>query len=246
MAEITEIAPDLFRISLYVPEKNLQFNHFLVRDEQPLLFHLGSQRLFPALFEALSRLIDPVRIRWLAFSHFEADECGALRQWMDAAPAAEPLCSFLAAVLNVNDLAPRPARTPAEGETIATGTYRFRLLPTPHLPHNWDAGLLYEESQGTLFCSDLFTHFGERPALTDDIVSPARDALLGMKAGPFDQSIPWTPDTARILRGLAALQPRTLAVMHGSSFRGDGRAALDALADLLQAQFGASATFPRH
>ena len=165
---ITEIAPDVFRFGLFAPEIDLQFNFFLVRDEEPLLFTTGYKASFPLLREAISKVIDPSKIRWIGFSHFESDECGALNQWLEAAPHASPVCSMVSAMVNVNDFANRPPRGMADGEILETGNYRFRFCSTAQLPHGWDAGLLFEESQRTLFCSDLFHHNGDVKALTED------------------------------------------------------------------------------
>jgi flavorubredoxin len=162
MNQITEIAPDVYRISTFVPEGNLQFNQFLVRDEEPLLFHTGMKGLFPAVKDAVATLLPPATIRWIGFSHFEADECGSLAEWQTLAPSATAICSFVAKVVSVDDVvARRPAQALADGEQLLTGKYRFRFLQTPHVPHCWEASLLFEETHGTLFCSDLF-HQTER------------------------------------------------------------------------------------
>ena len=144
MASITEIAPDIFRIASYAPEKGLQFNQFLVVDEQPLLFHTGQRALFPQVREAVGRVIDPTRLRWVGFSHFEMDECGSLNEWLALAPDAAPVCGLLSARINVNDFALRPAHAMADDDLLVTGRYRFRFRRTPHVPHCWDAGLLFE------------------------------------------------------------------------------------------------------
>jgi flavorubredoxin len=218
---IDEIAPDVFRVSTYVPEINLQFNQFIVRDEEPLLFHTGMRGMFPQVREEAARVIDPSRIRWIGFSHFEADECGALNEWLAAAPAAEPVFGFVGAVVSVNDFASRPARVMADGETLGTGKRRFRFLQTPHVPHCWEAGMMFEETEGTLFCSDLFTHNGDVEARTaSDIVGRFKRDLIAGQQGPFADAYPYTPRTGEILGRLAALAPKTLAVMHGSSFAG--------------------------
>ena len=134
---VDEIAPDIFRLSLFVPEMNIQFNQFLVRDEEPLLFHTGMRQIFPEVREAVAQVIDPATLRWIGFSHFEADECGALNHWLDTAPQASPLCGFVGANVSVNDFADRPARTMNDDEVLSTGRYRFRFLATPHVPHCW-------------------------------------------------------------------------------------------------------------
>jgi flavorubredoxin len=228
---IEEVAPDLYRISTYVPEINLQFNQFLVKDDEPLLFHTGMRALFPAVREEVARVIEPERLRWVSFSHFESDECGALNEWLAVAPAAEPVCSVVGALVSVNDFAARPARAMADGEVLATGKYRFRFLHTPHVPHCWEAGVMFEETQGTLLCSDLFTHYGNvEPRTASDVVGRFKENLIAEQQGPLANAYPYTAQTGEQLGRLAALNPRTLAIMHGSTFAGDGRRALDDLA----------------
>jgi flavorubredoxin len=243
MAKIDEIAPNVFRISIVAPQFNLQFNHFLIQDDEPLLFHAGYKAMFPELSEAVGRLLDPANIRWISFSHFESDECGALNHWLEIAPRAETACSVAGALVSVNDFAIRPARGLAQGETLTTGKYRFRFCSTAHMPHGWDAGVLFEETQRTLFCSDLFFHTGDVEPLTEaDIVGRARAALTDMENGPLAGSIPYTPLTDSILDSLAALKPRTLATMHGSSFVGQGDQALRDLTVVLRDLFGNAST----
>lgn len=238
-ARITEIAPDVFRICLYAPELDLQFNHFLVRDQQPLLFTTGYRASFPVLREAVARILDPARIRWVSFSHFESDECGALNLWLESAPHAEPVCSFVAAMVNVNDFADRPPRAMADGEVLETGQYRLRFCSTAQLPHGWDAGVLFEETQQTLLCSDLFHHQGDVEPLTEvDLTGRVRAALAQMQAGPLANYLPYTPQTDGILHKLADLRPKTLATMHGSSFAGDGERALRDLAVVMRDVLG--------
>jgi len=242
MTKIDEIAPDVYRISLLEPQFNLQFNHFLVRDEEPLLIHAGYQRMFPELREAVASLLTPESIRWVGFSHFESDECGALNHWLEMAPKAQAACSFAGAMVSVNDFAIRPARGLAQDEVLATGKHRFRFCSTAHLPHGWDAGVFFEETQRTLFCSDLFFHTGDVEPLTEsDIVGRARASLTEMENGPLAGSIPYTPQTERIMTRLGALKPRTLATMHGSSFRGDGQKAFQDMALALKELFGNTA-----
>jgi flavorubredoxin len=235
MAEITEIAPDMFRISVYAPQLGLSFNHFLIRDDEPLLFHAGFRAMFEELREAVARLLDPAAIRHIGFSHFESDECGALNRWLELAPEAKPLCGLVGALVNINDFAIRPARVLKGDEPLITGKRRFRLLQTPHLPHGWDAGVLFEETDKTLFCSDLLLQTGEcAPLVNDSIVERARQALLEAEAGPFAHATPYTADTGRTLERLAAEGPRTLATMHGSSYSGDGARELRELAGVLR------------
>ena len=236
---VTEIAPDVYRIGLYAPEIDLQFNFFLVRDDEPLLFTTGYRATFPALREAVARVIDPARIRWVGFSHFESDECGALNFWLEAAPHAAPVCSFVGAAVNVNDFAIRSPKAMADGEVLATGQYRFRFCSTAQIPHGWDAGLLFEETQRTLLCSDLFHQQGDVEPLTEsDLSKRVRAAMSQMQAGPLANYIPYTPRTDVILRRLADLKPKTLAIMHGSSFTGDGERALRDLAVVMRETLG--------
>lgn len=234
MAQITEIAPDIYRICTFVPEVNLQFNQFLVRDEQPLLFHTGMKALFPVVRDAVATLLPPATIRWIGFSHFEADECGALTEWQTLAPAATAVCSLVAKLVSVDDVvALRPAQALSDGELLSTGKYRFRLLQTPQVPHAWDASLLFEETQRTLLCSDLFHQNGDVEASTSaDVVGRFKQTLVEYQQGPLAYYLPYTPNTEPTLQRLAALKPRTLAAMHGSTFVGDGA---QALADLAQA-----------
>jgi flavorubredoxin len=232
---ITEIASNLFRISTFIPEANLQFNQFVVRDEQPLLFHTGMRALFPLVRDEVAKILNPATIRWIGFSHFEADECGALNEWLAVAPEAEALCSRVGALVSLNDFASRLPRPMAHDEVLETGTYRFRFRCTPQVPHCWEAGLLFEETQKTLLCSDLFHQNGDVEAVTEtDIVGRARAAMTEYEASEFAGYIPYTDRTAGILHGLADLAPRTLAAMHGSTFRGDGARALRDLAVVMR------------
>jgi flavorubredoxin len=227
MAHIAEIAPDLFRISVYVQQFDLQFNHFLLRDDQPLLYHTGMRRMFPEISQAVATLIEPSRLRWIAFSHFEVDECGALNDWLQLAPQAQAATGFVGAMVNLADFAIRPARTLAPDEVLATGRYRFRYVPTPHVPHGWDAGVMFEETQHTLLCSDLFHQSGQvEPLVESDVIGRTRAAMIQYQAGPLMDYSPYHTKTRRILERLAALRPTTLAIMHGSSYRGNGAAAL--------------------
>ncbi len=249
MISTTEIAPEIYRISVFVPDINLEFSHFLVRDEEPLLFHAGLRGMFPLLRQELSRLMDPAKLRHIGFSHFESDECGALNEWLQIAPSAQPVCGLVGAMVSVNDFAIRPARTLTRDDTFSTGRYTFRFIPTPHVPHGWDAGVLFEDSEKTLFCSDLFHQWGlHDPSTTSSIVERCQDALQQTEQGPFANYVPYTHHTGRILHDLAALQPKSLAIMHGSSFHGDGAQALNDLATVMKevlgprAEQGATAT----
>jgi len=225
---VDEIAERIYRLSTFLPvgPKGFTFNQFLVDAEEPLLFHCGQRALFPAVARAVARVMDLGRLRWIAFSHVEADECGALGEWLAAAPGATVTHGAIGCAIWLNDQAPRPPRALANGEILDLGGRKVQRLDTPHVPHCWDAGLLHEETTGTLFCSDLFTHVGDPPALTGgDILGPAMaaEAQFGYTS--------LTPATGATIRRLARLRPRTLAVMHGSSFAGDAAPVLETLAD---------------
>lgn len=241
-ARIDEVAPDLYRICLYMPAFDLQFNHFLVKDEEPLLFHTGMRGMFPAVREAVARLIDPASLRWISWSHFEVDECGALNQWLEEAPKATPVCGEVGAMVNIVDFANRPPRGLKPDEVLATGRHRFRFVPTPHLPHGWDAGVLFEETDRVLLCSDLMHQLGDvEPTTSGDVVGRYRQAFETYQQSPVLMDyVPYTSNTKRQLQKLAALRPRTLAAMHGSTFVGDGGAALVASGDVIQQVTGAS------
>lgn len=242
---IEEIAPDLYRISTYIASYDLQFNQFLVMDDEPFLYHTGMRKMFPLVRDAVARVVEPSRIRWIGFSHFEADECGCLNEWLALAPGAEAVCGLVGAVVNINDFTLRQSRVLADGEVLRTGKRRFRFLETPHVPHSWDAGLMLEETGATLFCSDLFLQNGNHVAVTEsDILGPSRQALLAYESGPLRHPIPYTGLTLVTLRRLAALKPGLLAVMHGASFRGDGEAALVELAGSYRELLGGLAEPP--
>lgn len=238
MTTIDEIAPDVFRLSIYVAEFDMQFNHFLVRDEAPLLFHAGFKKMFPALRDAVAKVIDPATIRHIAWSHFESDECGALNEWLQVAPHAQPVCTLVGKLVSVDDFAIRAAYGMTPDDVLETGQYRYRFHRSPHLPHGWDAGLLFEETRKTLFCSDLFHQFGDGVALTSsDLVEPSRQAMQKMEQGPLAGYMPYTRQTEGVLKSLSELKPKTLAVMHGSSFSGQGDRLLIDLADAVRQNF---------
>lgn len=235
MSNIAEIAPDVYRISVFYREINLGFNHFLVNDDEPLLFHTGLRRMFPQVREAVASLLDPAKLRWISWSHFESDECGALNDWLAIAPHAEPACCMVGALVSVNDFSSRPAKILTPDDVLTTGKYHFRYYSTPQLPHGWDAGVLFEESQRTLFCSDLFHQDGEVEPLTESsVIERCRSTLSQYQVGPLANYVPYTQNTGAILDGLASLQPHTLAVQHGSSFRGNCAQALRDLSGVMK------------
>jgi flavorubredoxin len=232
----------VYRISIFAPEINLEFSHFLVRDDEPLLFHTGLRGMFPAVREAVARLIDVSKLRHIGFSHFESDECGALNEWLGEAPSAQAVCGLIGAYVNVNDFAIRPTRVLTPDDVLETGRHRFRFIPTPHVPHGWDAGVLFEETDRTLFCSDLFHQWGLRePSTTSSIIDRCQSALEEAEAGPFANYVPYTRHTGRVLESLAERAPKTLAAMHGSTYHGDGAQALRDLSVVMRAVLGPKA-----
>jgi len=227
---IDEIANGIFRLSTYVgdiaPPAGFTFNQFLIDADQPLLFHCGPRGMFPSVSAAASRVMPVERLRWITFGHVEADECGAMNAWLAAAPQAQVAHGMTACMVSLTDLADRPPRPLADGETLDLGGKRVRYIDTPHVPHGWEAGVIYEETTGTLLCGDLFTHLGNgKPVTEADILGPAIAAEEAFQATSLG------PRTAPAIRKLAALQPKRLALMHGSSFSGDSVGALNALAD---------------
>jgi flavorubredoxin len=238
VAHIDEIAADTFRISIYVPQFDLQFNHFLVRDEEPLLFHTGMRGMFPEVREAVSQLIDPASLRWVSWSHFEVDECGSLNDWLAVAPGAQAACGEVGAMVNVQDFAVRPPRPLKPGEILNTGRHHFRWIPTPH---GWDAGVLFDESERVLFCSDLFHQIGQlEPITRGDVVGRWEQAVRTYQNHPVLMDyMPFTPLTRGHMEKLAALEPQVLAAMHGSAFVGNGAQAFRAAATVLERVLGA-------
>ena len=239
MYQINEIAPDVYRISVFVPEIQLQFNHFLIKDDEPLLYHAGLKHMFPVLQEAVKTLIDPKTIRWVGFSHYEVDECGALNEWLQLAPNAQAVCSEAGAIVNMSDFAIRPAFAMKSNEILQTGKRKYRFIRTPHLPHGWDAGVMFEESDKILLCSDLFHQNGDLIALTDkDILEAHKSSMLAFEKGPLMDYTPYNHKTKEMLYNLAALKPKTLATMHGSSFYGDCYKALIELDEVMKEIWG--------
>ncbi len=223
---VTEITDRIFQLSTYVEAADLRFNQYLIVADEPLLFHCGQRQLFPTVQAALGRVIAVERLRWVSYGHFEADESGAMNDWLGVASNSCVVVGALGCMLSANDLAIRPPRALDDGEVLDLGGKRVRYLATPHVPHCWDAGLLYEETTGTLLCGDLFTQSGKGEAIsTGDLVTPAFELEDRYHATAL------TPATAPTIRRLAALKPRTLGLMHGPAFRGDGAQALESLAD---------------
>jgi flavorubredoxin len=229
---IVEVASGIYRINTPIPipgAGKFNFNQYLVVDEAPLLFHTGQHALFPLVQEAVEAVLPVSRLRYVAFSHFEADECGALNDFLAAAPNAEPVCSGIAAMTSISDFAVRAPHALEDGEELSLGTKTIRWLDTPHLPHGWESGLIFETTTKTLFCGDLFTQGGAgKVAITDgDILGPSEAFRK-----PMDY-YSHSPQTGAMLERLAALSPATLACMHGSAWRGDGGALLRGLAGAL-------------
>ena len=228
---IAEIADGIYRFSTFVPEvaapAGFTFNQFLVCGDEPLLFHTGLRRMFPLVREAVSRIIPPEQLRWIAFGHYEADECGAMNEWLALAPQAQVAHGQTACLVSLNDTADRAPRILSDDEVIEIGDgRRLRYIDTPHVPHGWEAGVMLEEGSGTLLCGDLFTQLGDGPALTEgDVVGPA------ITAEDLFHYSSLNPGMGATIRRLAGFSPRTLGLMHGPAFAGDGAAALRALAD---------------
>ena len=225
---VDEIADDIYRISTWVPEVSpvgFTFNQFHVVGDEPLLFHTGMRSLFPLVAESVAGVVPVESIRWITFGHIEADESGAMNMWLTAAPGSQVAHGALGCDISLNDLCDRPPRALAEGEIIDIGGKRLRQISTPHVPHGWEAQVLFEETTSTLLCGDLFSQVGSGPALvTDDVVGPALTAESMFHATAL------APHTGRTMRALGDLEPSTLAIMHGPSFQGDGKRALYDLA----------------
>ncbi|MEN8164240.1 MAG: MBL fold metallo-hydrolase [Acidobacteriota bacterium] len=232
---VHEVADGIYRISTPVDlAGGFSFNQFLIVDDEPLLFHTGLRQLFPLVREAVAHVMPVERLRHIGLSHVEADECGALNDWLQTAPRAAPLCGQVAAMVSVNDLADRPARALSDGEVLSLGGHSVRWLDAPHLPHGWDCGYLMEEQTATLLCGDLFTQGGaDLPAVTEtDILGPSEVFRQGMDY--FSHS----PNARKLLERFASEEPATLACMHGSTWQGDGAGLLRALADAVAPEAG--------
>ncbi len=235
-ASVDEIAAGIYRISTPLrPSPDMPagftFNQYLIADKEPLLYHTGLRRMFEVVSGAVETILPVKSLRHIAFSHVESDECGALNDFLAAAPSAAPLCGEIAAMVSIGDMADRPPRAMADGETVSLGSHRVTWIATPHLPHGWECGHLYEETTSTLFCGDLFTQFGaQHPPITeDDILEPSEAARSALDYYAHSDK------TAELFEKLASREPRVLACMHGAAWRGDGAALLRALSRRLAA-----------
>lgn len=231
---VHEIAAGIFRVNTPVVfpggSGTFSFNQYLVADDEPLLFHTGPRRMFALVSEAIASIVPLHSLRYVAFSHYEADECGSLNDFLAVAPHAVPVCSRVGAMVSVNDIADRPPRPLADGEVLTLGQHALRWHDTPHLPHGWDCGLMFDTHTRTLFCGDLYTQggTGDVPITEGDILGPSEEFRR-----PMDY-FAHCPDTAALLERLAAERPAVLACMHGSAWRGDGGALIRELATRLQ------------
>jgi flavorubredoxin len=236
--KVDEIASGIFRISTWVPgitEHGFTFNQFLLTGDEPFLFHCGMRQLFPLVSAAIAKVIPIEQLRWISFAHIEADECGAMNMLLAAAPQAQVIHGPLACMLSLTDMCDRPPVVAGTepGDTHDIGGHRLRYIATPHVPHNWESGLWFDETTSTLLAGDLFTHTGQCPALTEsDCIAPALEAEELFRATGL------TTNLAPTLEQLAQLTPTTLALMHGASFTGDGAAQLRGLADGYAAMAG--------
>jgi flavorubredoxin len=229
---VSEIADNIYRINtpLDAVPGGFSFNQYLIVDDEPLLYHTGMRKIFPLVSEAVAHVMPVERLRYIGLSHVEADECGALNQWLAVAPQAEPVCSRIAAMTSISDMADRAPRAMTDGEQLTLGRRVVQWFDTPHLPHGWECGLMFEQQTRTLLCGDLFTQPGaNHPALTEsDILEPCE---------AFRQRLDYfahARNSRAMLERLAATDPQTLACMHGSAWRGDGASLLRALADRLE------------
>lgn len=235
---IDEVADLIYRISTFVPDvgpTGFTFNQYLIADEQPLLFHTGTRAMFPAVVDAINSITPVQRLRWVTFGHVEADECGSMNEFLAIAPESQVAHGALGCMVSLDDLADRRPVPLSDGDVIELGTHRVRHIDTPHVPHGWEARVMFDETTGTLLCGDLFAQLGDGPALAShDIVDAA------LVAEDVFGATCLTPATGPTLRTLADLAPTTLAVMHGTCFTGDARTALVALADAYDARLASS------
>lgn len=230
---IQEIADGIYRINTPLPPPivpgGFSFNQYLIVDDQPLLFHTGLRKMFPLVQEAVSSVLPVEKIRYVAFSHYEADECGSLNDWLRVAPHSEPVCGSIAAMVTIEDVADRAPRAMQDGESLSLGKRSLTWYDAPHLPHAWECGYLFEHSTRTLFCGDLFTQqgLGESALIESDILEPSE--IFRKQMDYYSH----TKNGRQLLEKLAATRPRTLACMHGSAWQGDGSMLLLALSDRL-------------
>jgi len=235
--KLDEIADGIYRLSTHVaevaPPAGFTFNQFLIAAEEPLLFHTGPRGMFPMVAEAVARVVPVESVRWITFGHLESDECGSMNMWLAASPQSQVAHGALGCEVSLDDLCDRPPRPMADGEAIDLGGKRVVHIDTPHVPHGWEARVLFEETTGTLLCGDLLSQLGggDLPLTTDDLVEPA------MAAEAMFRSSSMAPATADVMRRLGDLSPTTLAVMHGTSYTGDGRKALYDLAAAYEEQY---------
>jgi flavorubredoxin len=226
--QVDEIAPNIFRLSTFLPDVppvGFTFNQYLINADEPFLFHCGGRNLFESVSKAAASIVDIAKIRWISFGHIESDECGSMNLWLAAAPEAQVVHGVTACMVSLNDLADRPPRALKNHEVLDLGGKRVRYIDTPHVPHAWESGLVFEMTTKTLFTGDLFTQLGNGPAVsTESIVSSAILAEQGFQATAL------TPSTGSTIRALKSLEPECLAVMHGSCFKGDCEAELESLA----------------
>jgi len=229
---VHEVADGIYRINTPVVFENglgFSFNQYLIADDEPLLFHTGPRKMFELVREAVASVLPVDSLRYIGFSHVEADECGSLNEWLSAAPQALPLCGQIASMVSINDMADRAPRAMADGEMLSLGSHQVRWIDTPHLPHGWEAGLLTEENTKTLLCGDLFTQAGaDLPAITESNILESSEAFRSQM-----DYFSHTKNVREILERLAATEPTTLACMHGSAWRGDGAHLLRELANKL-------------
>ena len=236
--EIHEIAPGIHKLSTFIadaPPAGFGFNQYLIEAAEPVLFHCGGRGLFPLVSAAAAKVVPLARLRWISFGHVESDESGSMNLWLAAAPNAQVVHGAIGCMVSLNDLADRPPRALGDGEVLDLGGKRVRWIDTPHVPHAWESGLMFEETTGTLLCGDLFTSGGPYPAVTRDSIVPAATA-----AEDIFHATALTPNTGRTIRKLAALRPNRLAVMHGAVFEGDCVSELERLADYYDAALKAA------
>jgi flavorubredoxin len=233
---VVEVATDIYRLSTWIPDigpDGFTMNQFLLTGDEPFLFHCGQRQLFPLVSEAINRVLPVEKLRWISFGHLEADECGAMNMFLEDAPNAEVVHGSLACMLSLVDMCDRPPVVAPDDGVHDIGGHRLRFIPTPHVPHNWEAGLWFDDATSTLFAGDLLAQAGNPAPLTEsDCVAPA------LEAEKFFHATGLTTNLGPTLEQLAELRPTTLAIMHGSSYSGNGAAQLRALAEGYAAMAG--------